>query len=133
MKRFVSVLLTAIMIFSVFSLSGFAQNNKTEEYFEKIVNAEEITVKCKICSYYDIETEEQNLTFCRNGDSIAFEFGMPDIYGNIPFPLGNAKIVLKDEKAVMFFTWFPFFSSVIPSDVFEGILPDGGITEMLLI
>ena len=131
MKRFVSVLLTAIMIFFVFSLSGFAQNTKAEEYYEKIVNTEEITVKVKSFNYYDNEVAEQDIVFCRKGDSISLEFSLPPVYDGVPFPLGNAKIVLKDEKAVLFFTWWPFFSVEIPSDAFEYVLPEGGVTENL--
>ncbi len=131
MKRFVSVLLTAIMIFSVFSLSGFAQNNKAEEYFEKINNnVNEFTVK-GIQYGYELE-HGVRFTMCRKGNSIAFESEIP-IDDEMPSIFGKIKVVIKDESVKMFFPLIPFVSIEVPSETVEDVLFDVGNLDLSFV
>lgn len=131
MKRFVSVLLAAMMIFSAFSLSGFAQNSKAEEFFEKITNGvDEITLKLNI---YDPETESRiSVVFFRKGDAIAFESDLP-VGNEVPSFLGKIKLVIKGESVRLFFPLVPFVSIKVPFETVEGVLSDVGDPDLTFV
>ena len=131
MKRFVSVLLTAIMIFFVFSLSGFAHNSKPEGFFEDFIGGvDEITVKCNI---YDRETERRiSVALFRKGDAIAIESELP-VDNEMPSIFGKIKIVIKGENVRLFFPLIPFVSIEVPFETVEGVFYDVGNPDLTFV
>ena len=128
MKKFVSVLLSAILIFSVFSANCYAQSSDMlEEFFENLNGAEEITIKAV---QYDSESEDGiHMVICRKSGALSMETEIP-VGDEVPWFFGKIKVIIKDDSAKMFFPLIPIFSIEIPPEAIENVLLESGDLDL---
>ncbi len=100
MKKILSIIMSAILILSVFSLNAFAANTKTEALLDELNTSKEVAVTL---TAGDIplfgSSSNATDTIYIKGDKAAYDYNAGFI---------NARVVLDDDEIIAYLPIFPF-------------------------
>ncbi len=113
MKKTLSIIMSAILILSVFSLSAFAANTKTEALLDKLNTSKEVAVTL---TAGDVplfgENSDATDTIYIKGDKAAYEYNAGFI---------NARIVLDGDEIIGYLPIFPYVHVKLDSSALGSI------------
>lgn len=121
MKKIISILMSAILIVSVFSLNAFAATTKTEALLEKLNTSKEVAVTLTAgdIPLFGVNSDSTDTIYIK-GDKAAYEFSAGFI---------NARVVLDDDEVIAFLPAFPYIHVKLDSKAIGAVDIWGVIEE----